>query len=703
MSGFKLLAIRPLVGCGSKFLKVLKPNMLYKFYNNIEFKDFKNVNITGSGEQVYNILNIDDFSNELYSIIDLDNPLSINISAIIGGNGSGKSSLCELFYASIYAISIQQGFLANKDSLRQEIESLQEKVEKSLERMGKRERTAKGRISTPALERYYKEIEANKEKIKLIDDILPKVKVELYYSINGKFYCLHIDTNKRKLFRNNEGNVKHTSLFDETNSFDGKLFYTIALNYSSYGLNSDHLGTWVETLFHKNDGYKTPLVVNPMRTRGNYDINIETHLSQTRVLSNIVNESVEFRKLLEEKSIHNIVFRIDPKRKEELLSKRQQRQSSDLLKRIKLSSQELIELLFFRILRLSKNQISEVDYKSIKHINLIENYIIRKLFKIARIYEEYTTEHYRVSGSGLLPYERLVDFEGYIKKLGKDKSHKTLKIRQILWLIFNNTFKENEHKKVKWENDVLQLSVTSFKELLVGTKNKLKCDIKELIPVAFYSPQIIVTNESTYELLSSGEQQLVNALHTIYYHLNNLDSVFNSINQDRHEYKDVCILLDEIELYFHPNFQRRFIQELILGLKQLNLKNIKNINILFCTHSPFILSDIPTSNTIRLEKGIIREEKTQTFGANVHELLANKFFMDDGFMGEFAKEKITTCLNWLNSENPVLEQDKEFFKQLIEYIGEPIIKDRLLDLYRKKIGQPTYEELAKELELYKRK
>lgn len=32
--------------------------------------------------------------------------------------------------------------------------------------------------------------------------------------------------------------------------------YSIAVNYSHYGLNSQNLGHWVNLLFHKNDGYQ---------------------------------------------------------------------------------------------------------------------------------------------------------------------------------------------------------------------------------------------------------------------------------------------------------------------------------------------------------------------------------------------------------------------------------------------------------------
>uniref|UniRef100_UPI00374D2AF4 hypothetical protein n=1 Tax=Flavobacterium sp. TaxID=239 RepID=UPI00374D2AF4 len=39
---FKLLAIRPLNDCNPKFLKNLKENQVYQFYNDYEFNYFRN-------------------------------------------------------------------------------------------------------------------------------------------------------------------------------------------------------------------------------------------------------------------------------------------------------------------------------------------------------------------------------------------------------------------------------------------------------------------------------------------------------------------------------------------------------------------------------------------------------------------------------------------------------------------------------------
>jgi ABC-type transport system involved in cytochrome bd biosynthesis fused ATPase/permease subunit len=98
MNGFKLLAIRPLKGCNSELLKSLKGNTLYQFYQDYTFI-FENNN---SSKDVVSITYKQTVPDTLYN----SKNLSINIAAILGKNGSGKSSLIELLFATIYNISV---------------------------------------------------------------------------------------------------------------------------------------------------------------------------------------------------------------------------------------------------------------------------------------------------------------------------------------------------------------------------------------------------------------------------------------------------------------------------------------------------------------------------------------------------------------------------------------------------------------------
>ena len=185
----------------------------------------------------------------------------------------------------------------------------------------------------------------------------------------------------------------------------------------------------------------------------------------------------------------------------------------------------------------------------------------------------------------------------------------------------------------------------------------------------------------------------------------NLYSVNKSSDAEKINYNKINIILEEIELYFHPDFQRRYINLLIEGLERLELKNL-SLNFIFVTHSPFILSDIPSTNVMYLN--VLEGQSTQitdnkkSFGANIHELLGDNFFFNTNevYIGEFAKKKIDKSIEWLRSIQDEklkmeksqknifseLAEEKEVRKELIEIIDEPIIKAKLLEMYAEAFG-----------------
>lgn len=99
MKEFKLIAIRPLLGCNKKFVKVLKEGVPYVLYNEFDFSNYTDEKkiVSKKNESIPNLYS---FQN------NFKNNVRVNISAIVGENGSGKSSLVELFYVSCYNISV---------------------------------------------------------------------------------------------------------------------------------------------------------------------------------------------------------------------------------------------------------------------------------------------------------------------------------------------------------------------------------------------------------------------------------------------------------------------------------------------------------------------------------------------------------------------------------------------------------------------
>ena len=202
---------------------------------------------------------------------------------------------------------------------------------------------------------------------------------------------------------------------------------------------------------------------------------------------------------------------------------------------------------------------------------------------------------------------------------------------------------------------------------------------------------------------SSGERALLNFFSWLH-----LVPFFKYISEDVQEsLKDnVLLLIDEIDLYCHPGWQQKMLYYLIDEARMLFRG--KKVQIIFTTHSPIILSDMPKSNVIYLardeenNKCRIDEPKKhdETFGANIYKLFDDAFFLEEqGQVGEFAKRKIRSLIDRLK---PVQRDNGRFVYQYIDkniaeleqeisLIGEPIIKDRLYTMLYKHKMEVGYE------------
>ncbi|WON93747.1 AAA family ATPase [Sphingobacterium sp. UGAL515B_05] len=188
--------------------------------------------------------------------------------------------------------------------------------------------------------------------------------------------------------------------------------------------------------------------------------------------------------------------------------------------------------------------------------------------------------------------------------------------------------------------------------------------------------------------LSSGEKNLLSMF-------SRLKRAADTIPKSQ---SDVVFLLDEPEVTLHPQWQISFIKLLNENLPKLFPEKI--LQILISSHSPILVSDLPKNNILFLEKDIVTGEckvsklrdMQKTFGANIHSLYADAFFLKDkgGAMGEFAKGIIKDIINELNKEAP---ENPEHLKIIIELVGEPLIQNQLLEWFYKKFPEQRIENI----------
>jgi len=776
---FKLLAIRPLHGTSPELLKSLKENTIYQFYNEYSF-------VLDENTEIYSI----DYNPSTPSNLFGKN---INISAIVGENGSGKSSLMELFYYG--TLLYNQTNIGDSENNISGLESAC-CVEFVL---------LKNTQTIQVINISYKNANLNELKLS-----------STFYKTEEQNSCLY-----KKCVDPTLENIE----------FD---FYTNVLNYSIYGLNSNTL-PWLEEIFYKNDGYQLPIVINPFKEYGNYDINKEYMLMQARAI--FYTNVLGLKEIINDVYIHEVHFEIEL---DKILKIEKQRISTlEVLNnffKISISEERYNSLLFKKesdvmSLDIIRNNIPYISFsegderlacKDVLDKNLLERsefykaivylYIFKKLYKISKTYSKFRKFHFLFSDE--LPYdlnfknEKLINylkynissddsekhkkeiifenlileldlfinndqvglinddafyfkelfknfyevrhdkksnidiylsdlsfdssnilnnieptrklimklfngiefreflFNKYVEELNNDNSHITFKLKQSLNYFKNNIFGSIEIDKSKVVANKTECKIfISITNAYFRGKNKI-----EDIPLAVFNHSLMVVKSKekdenernkliqdqklesfSYTSLSSGEQHLMNSMLTIAYHIYNLLSV--EYKSSLKKYKNINLIFDELELYLHPEFQRKYIKNLITLIDRIREKTKHDdiqYNVLMVTHSPFILSDIPSENVLKLKNGIPIKDKDgiNSFGANIHDLLADEFFLDKGSKGAYVDSIINRFMEFyyltkLSLLKQSIDNFDDIFMKLTEYenifklIGDPVIKSIL--------------------------
>jgi ABC-type multidrug transport system ATPase subunit len=217
--------------------------------------------------------------------------------------------------------------------------------------------------------------------------------------------------------------------------------------------------------------------------------------------------------------------------------------------------------------------------------------------------------------------------------------------------------------------------------------------------------------------MSSGEFTMLHLASKLHY-----------VSQSSNLQENIFFMFDEIEVFLHPEWQRRYFYDLIKLITMMFAD--KKVHVVITSHSPFILSDIPTQHIIFLKEGKIinNEVNINTFGANIHTLLSHGFFMKNGLMGEFAKDKIQSIIEYheellkkeltKNENKKQRDEEKEIYEkehktkfwQIQSIIGDDylkqVIKNHLVEiekiLYDEYLIDKEIEKLQDKIDRLKR-
>lgn len=660
MRSFRIESIYISDNCDKTYCKILKKGYEYKFYSN---KITEDINLYGD---------------------------NINICALVGKNGSGKSSLLDM----LYRIVNNFGYLLFRGTIMPGAENpiFLKGIYASVKfRYG--DETFELKCEDKRISLYSNEIES------IWNDEYNGENIKCEEAGNNKVtYDTGINSDKEDII-----NVAK------------KFFFTIVTNYSIQSLNYEDYeeeGPWIQKLFHKNDGYSLPIVLNPYRHEYGIDTEIEAELTNSR-LSAIFLNSTEEKPFLDGYNLNRLEYRFAPFKYYRIIYAAYRHwaineQKEDIYLDLE-NDDEIMSFIEERFIEAYKTKGSYVNLilKGIDGLRLNLSQESPDSYKAACVYIVYkvlsSTKYpdYAQYFQSLHRFEHCIscevvneDVKEYIKKLIKDESHIAKKLHQTIEFVNNY---DNIKKRV---GQCLDVTNCSFNFNTYLESNKLPNNISEIIkklPPPIYKVQIFLnrsrekndersqTDEILFSRLSSGEKQFAYMMSTYIYHLANLESIHiaskvTPMPLQRVAYSMINMIFDEMELCFHPEYQRTFVNNLVSYIKRAGLNKVFSFNVILTTHSPFILSDIPACNILALKDGMPDDsfKNERTFAGNIYDILGNNFFMEN-FIGEFASKEIDRIISRLTNGKWISEKGRPIIKSKIDIIGDDVIRIKLLE------------------------
>ena len=147
------------------------------------------------------------------------------------------------------------------------------------------------------------------------------------------------------------------------------------------------------------------------------------------------------------------------------------------------------------------------------------------------------------------------------------------------------------------------------------------------------------------------------------------------------------MIIDEIDAFLHPEWQQHILTHITRWLNESELFSNKKVQLVAATHSPIILSDIPSDKIIYIKEPFKASSGEQlTFGANISTLFSDSFFMKQGSIGAIARKEIQWTIDSIeNKELSITEQRKLVY--IINNIGDKFLREKLK-------SYPVYIEAA---------
>ncbi|PSW74196.1 hypothetical protein C9J41_08520 [Photobacterium sp. GB-50] len=174
--------------------------------------------------------------------------------------------------------------------------------------------------------------------------------------------------------------------------------------------------------------------------------------------------------------------------------------------------------------------------------------------------------------------------------------------------------------------------------------------------------EMLIEMDASWHGISSGQKA----------YLNMFSSIWNCIEENKNNKfnNHTLICIDEGDLYLHPQWQVEFVERLTNCLPAISNGNVQ---IIFTTHSPLLVSDIPNQCVCVLNE--CDDKKTselKTFGANIYDIYKEVFGMGATRTGNISHKYIKKTFDILDKKSLDMS-DYDFLKEAKNLIDNKLI------------------------------
>lgn len=189
--------------------------------------------------------------------------------------------------------------------------------------------------------------------------------------------------------------------------------------------------------------------------------------------------------------------------------------------------------------------------------------------------------------------------------------------------------------------------------------------------------------------ISSGELSFLTLLGRLYDYLEKIKKI------EQH----AVIFIDEAETTLHPELQKKLCKSTISFVEDYceykeqeeNTKRDLHLHIIFASHSPMLMSDVPTGNVIFLDKDNSSDDLNntdwKTFAGDVFEIYQKGFFLKKGSIGNFAVLKIHEVIEHI-AQDKITDDDRK----IIDMIGDGLISGYFNKIIENRISSTNTQQ-----------